>query len=1055
VRANRQMKVWAKKSETPTLAEVARAAGEGLSREELVRKTLQALAKGASADRIGIWLDSARGDGHASSRKFEFRGSVWNRGNEEPPPEWRRLSLCTPLPVESLLAGEVVEQELEHGALPLIGPLVGLRRPLWLPVERRGRLRGLILGGHHDKHGRLPRAVFEFAAAELALAVELEEEHQKLRASEADLASVELVLGGLAASNRPEYALRDLVDSCLGDRDGGGGIGATFAAVGTFEDHRAMKQSTGRLLFHWKGGDGLQLEILNSAAVAGIWRNVLQGRRLIVEEIATSPAWDAPVRIAAAPLEVGDVVVGVLVAGFSDEVGPAVVERLKLHARLAGTALSTWQRNAEEMRQELWRKSLLENHAQAVVLLDEAGMLSAVSPRAWSLLAEKLPTQTRAGACRTGARLSALFQAKEQGRIDAWSDLVLSGIRDRRGEKRDGPAELPEAQLLSGIKVRLRPPLPAGGPYSAVFFDTGREEDEATQDRHAQTELHSVLEWLEEGVVLFDAQENVRALNSRFLQIAGLQGPEAASLDSLEKLIAKLSEHVAEPWSFAQRWRNLARGIDGGIREELELVRPTPRIVQRMARPILDAGGRRLGRVEIYRDLTTRRGTQSKLLRTEKLAALGQLITGVAHELNNPLTTILGYSQRLLQRRPGVDAEEMRQIRQIFEEAERATTILRQLLLNAHEDQPELRTVAINQLVAQTIELQQASLTQDNIRVQTDLDASDPLVYGDTGQLQQVLMNLTGNARQALDEMGHGGTIRIRTKQIGNQRVLLEVADSGPGIPPENLGRIFDPFFTTKPAGVGTGLGLAIVLGIVREHGGHVNVASPPGGGAIFSIALCAAHGASRVQRPAKAEYTSPQFGAAGLTNSGPKIATGRATEPLLSSTGGALGANVGAAGLNAGASAVAVSPIVGQSAIKASSHHILVVEDEPTVARLIADVLEDDGFRVDVLHDGREALQRAARENYDLVICDMKMPGLDGQHFYQALAQSRNSLSDRFLFVTGDTVSPHTHHFLETHRLPHVAKPFRMEELKEKVYELLEHSRARRPRAAEATRNG
>ncbi len=129
-----------------------------------------------------------------------------------------------------------------------------------------------------------------------------------------------------------------------------------------------------------------------------------------------------------------------------------------------------------------------------------------------------------------------------------------------------------------------------------------------------------------------------------------------------------------------------------------------------------------------------------------------------------------------------------------------------------------------------SIELQQVSLAQEKVNVALDLDPAWPMVHGDAGQLQQVLMNLTGNARQALDQTGRGGTIRIRTKQIGAQRVLLEIADDGPGISQEILGRIFDPFFTTKPAGTGTGLGLAIVLGIVREHGGHVNVASPPRG---------------------------------------------------------------------------------------------------------------------------------------------------------------------------------------------------------------------------------
>ena len=127
----------------------------------------------------------------------------------------------------------------------------------------------------------------------------------------------------------------------------------------------------------------------------------------------------------------------------------------------------------------------------------------------------------------------------------------------------------------------------------------------------------------------------------------------------------------------------------------------------------------------------------------------------------------------------------------------------------------------------------------------------------------------------------------------------------------------------------------------------------------------------------------------------------------------------------------------------------MLVVEDEPTVARLIGDVLEDEGFRVDLLLDGREALKRAASESYDLVICDMKMPGLDGQHFYTNLALTGNPLQERFLFVTGDVIAAHTQEFLARHRLPHVAKPFRVEELTEKVRQVLAGAKLRQPAVA------
>ncbi|MDQ1406607.1 MAG: hypothetical protein QOG55_2236 [Acidobacteriaceae bacterium] len=276
-------------------------------------------------------------------------------------------------------------------------------------------------------------------------------------------------------------------------------------------------------------------------------------------------------------------------------------------------------------------------------------------------------------------------------------------------------------------------------------------------------------------------------------------------------------------------------------------------------------------------------------------------------------------------------------------------------------------------------------------------------------------MNLMGNARQALDHTGKSGTIRVRTKQIGDQRVLLEVADNGFGIPAETLGHIFDPFFTTKPAGVGTGLGLAIVLGIVREHGGHVNVASPPSGGAIFSIALRAASSVSK---------TASLFNLNKTPTS--KTWPANVADPRLAP----------------------IKPFQPGS-------RILVVEDEPTVARLIADVLEDEGFHVDVQLDGRDALQQADHETYDLVICDMKMPGLDGQHFYQALVEAGNPLSKHFLFVTGDVVAQHTQQFLERHQLPHVAKPFRMEELKDCVRGLLNRDVPNESKTREARSNG
>jgi signal transduction histidine kinase/CheY-like chemotaxis protein len=412
---------------------------------------------------------------------------------------------------------------------------------------------------------------------------------------------------------------------------------------------------------------------------------------------------------------------------------------------------------------------------------------------------------------------------------------------------------------------------------------------------------------------------------------------------------------------------------------------------------------------------------ETKLLHTEKLAALGQMVTGVAHELSNPLTSILGYAQRLFLRSQAEGKSD--EVRQIFQEAERASMIVRRLLISARESRPERRRIALNLLVLRAMDLQKIRLASEKVNVALDLDEALPFVLGDAGQLQQVLMNLIGNARQAIEQRGNGGTIRLSTKCIDSGRhAQLEVSDDGPGIPPEIASRIFDPFFTTKPAGIGTGLGLAIVHGVVREHGGRVMVASPPGGGAIFTLEFPAAP-AEHTRMPA-VPATGPGVLNHEIVPAGPAPALPPRSTP-------------------AGAPALA----------SWKGTRVLVVEDEPTVARLISDVLEDEGFRVEALLDGYEALERAARASYDLVICDMKMPGLDGQHFYETLACMGNPLSKRFLFVTGDVLSSHTQEFLERHHLPHVAKPFRVEELTEKVRRVLAEIRPDEPSSEPAAR--
>ena len=624
-----------------------------------------------------------------------------------------------------------------------------------------------------------------------------------------------------------------------------------------------------------------------------------------------------------------------------------------------------------------------------------------------------------------GATLESLFRPQDRRAVEQW--------RLRETEVREGHSNASEetldAELRNGVKLRLRVGLPSTSGLTVISVAERDGQSATTDVVNNEQALQGVIEWLEEGVVLFDAHENVRAHNTRFEQLAGLGPLESAKGESLEGLILRMGGQSADPARFAERWRELAN-IEGGTRDELRMTKPSARLLERTARPVFDAVGRKLGRVEVYRDLTAQRMFQSQLLQTEKLAALGQMVSGVAHELSNPLTSILGYAQRMLLRAD--TAGKSSEVRQIFQEAERAAGIVRQLLFSARETPPERRRVALNQVVLRSMELQRFSMATEKISMELDLDPGLPVVLGDAAQLQQVLMNLVGNARQAIEQKGTGGRIRVRTLQVAERRVQLEVEDDGPGVPQSILARIFDPFFTTKAEGVGTGLGLSIVLSIVREHGGSVHMQNAAQGGAVFTVELPVAEGVS-------------------LT---PPWPTGSFQRALHLST--AIDASAGAAKFATASGVGEDSHAHASEARQRSplSGRVLVVEDEPTVARLIADVLHDEGLVVEVLLDGREGLKRIAERRFDLVICDMRMPGLDGQQFYRQLAKSGNALQHRFLFVTGDVIAPATQAFLEQNHLPHLAKPFRVEELTERVREVLQPSAMGAAQAGGSSKN-
>lgn len=384
-------------------------------------------------------------------------------------------------------------------------------------------------------------------------------------------------------------------------------------------------------------------------------------------------------------------------------------------------------------------------------------------------------------------------------------------------------------------------------------------------------------------------------------------------------------------------------------------------------------------RQQLESTVETLRTTQQQLVQSEKLSAVGQFVAGVAHELNNPLTSVIGFADLLSQ--VSKDEKARPHLELIAKSAHRCHKIVQSLLSFARQHKPERKLVRINAVVEEVLEIMAYDLRTSNIEVVREFGAQLPEIMADAHQLQQVFVNILSNARQALLTHRQDGRITVTTS-LNRNFVTVAFADNGPGISPENLHKIFDPFFTTKPVGKGTGLGLSLSYGIISEHGGRIRAESKLEHGTTFFIELPVAE----AQLPAvKPEPVAPAE---------PDVPTG-----------------------------------VGKTA--------LVVDDEEWILELAKAVLQNDGYKVVTVHSGDKAVEAMNHMDFDIIITDWKMPGMNGLQLYEYILGAKPLLARRVLFMSGDVINDVFEGFLRRHKKNCLPKPFELADLRRVVAEL------------------
>jgi PAS domain S-box-containing protein len=497
--------------------------------------------------------------------------------------------------------------------------------------------------------------------------------------------------------------------------------------------------------------------------------------------------------------------------------------------------------------------------------------------------------------------------------------------------------------------------------------------------RQSEERYRTIMEDMEEGYYEADLTGNITFVNDSMSRILGYENGEMIGTNYCSYVGGDESRQIYKDVNSVYRTRKPAKWFSW----EFLTKSGETRFIEASVAPRLNAQGEVIGFRGIFNDVTERKAIEQQVLMTSKLASIGELASGVAHELNNPLTGVIGYAQLLIDSKD-VPQEVKSDLNKVYQESQRAAKIVQNLLSFARRRKPEKRYFDANELIQKTLELRSYELKTSNIKVCANLEPKLPEIKADYYQIQQVILNIVINAEQALTETGRRGKIAVTTSVI-KDHIRISIADNGPGIPKENISRIFDPFFTTKEVGKGTGLGLSVCHGIVAAHGGNIYAESEEGKGAEFIIDLPIA---------VAEEPDSGDVVTAGIKDN--------------------------------------------RRYRRKASENILIIDDESGVRDVLTRAFSETGYRTDSASDAKCALTKLNKNGYDLFIIDLKLPMVSGMRLYEIMKEKYPSSAEKVMFITGDAITQSTQDFLDSAGRPYLTKPFNPKMAVELVEEML-----------------